>query len=274
MVMGGAGSAGRRIYGVVIGIVTDNKHPDGEYRVKLKLPWIRSTDPGSKDGEDFASSWARISTQMAGLKRGWYTLPEIDDEVLVMFEHGDVRFPVVIGALWNGVDKQPVGGEAPADSTDPLGVDLGIGKACRDNKASDGKNNARFFHSRSGHLLLFDDSADESDEKIVLKTARGHTIVLNDKGGNEGIAIYDSKGDEYLYFDEANKKIILETKNGDIDILCKNGTLNIEAKDIKMKASKTVGLESGTTWLQKAGSTMDIKADSNMTLKGSKIDLN
>jgi hypothetical protein len=272
MVMGGAGSAGRRIYGVVIGIVSDNKHPDGEYRVKLKFPWIRSTDPGSNDGEDFASSWARVGTQMAGLKRGFYTLPEVGDEVLVMFEHGDVRFPVVIGALWNGVDKQPVGGEAPSDTSDPLGVDVGIAKACVDNKASDGKNNARFFASRSGHLLLFDDT--DGDEKMVLKTNLGHTIVLNDKGANSGIAIYDSKGDEYLYLDEKNKKIILETKNGDIDILCKNGTLNIEAKDIKMKATKTVGLESGTTWLQKAGSTMDIKSTSNMTVKGSKIDLN
>ncbi|MCB9727491.1 MAG: phage tail protein [Deltaproteobacteria bacterium] len=274
MVMGGAGSAGRRIYGVVVGIVSDNNHPDGEYRVKVKFPWIRSTDPGSNDDEDFFSSWARISTPMAGPGRGMYLLPEVEDEVLVMFEHGDVRFPVVVGSLWNGKDLPPVAGKAPAATTDPLGVDLGIGDACVDTADKGANNRARFFYSRSGHMLLFDDAADQKDEKIVLKTARGHTIVLNDKDGKEGIAVYDSKGDEYLYLDEKNKKIILETKNGDIDILCKKGTLNIEAKDIKMKASKTVGLESGTTWAQKAGSTMDVKAASNITVKGAKIDLN
>ena len=48
----GLGGNRRRIYGVVIGIVTDNKHPDGEYRVKVRFPWIRdATDAG--DAEDF-----------------------------------------------------------------------------------------------------------------------------------------------------------------------------------------------------------------------------
>ncbi|MGM0578101.1 MAG: phage baseplate assembly protein V [Myxococcota bacterium] len=268
------GGAGRRIFGVVIGVVTDNVHPEGEYRVKVKFPWIRSTDAG--DDEDFLSSWARISTPMAGLERGIWFLPEVDDEVLVMFEHGDVRRPVVIGSLWNGKDLPPVQGigTPPEDSTDPMGVGLAIPDACKDTKEGNGRNRARFIYSRSGHLLLFDDSDEESEEKVVLKTKRGHTIVLNDKSGNENIAIYDSKGDDYLYIDETNKKITLESKNGDIDILCKSGTLNIEAKDIKTKSSKTQQHESGSTWKQKAGSSMDIEASSQITVKGSKINLN
>jgi uncharacterized protein involved in type VI secretion and phage assembly len=36
-----------------------------------------------------------------------FVLPEVDDEVLVAFDHWDIRFPVVIGRLWNGVDKPP-----------------------------------------------------------------------------------------------------------------------------------------------------------------------
>jgi uncharacterized protein involved in type VI secretion and phage assembly len=272
MDIGGVGGAGRRIYGVVVGVVTDNKHPEGEYRVKVKFPWIRSKDVGDK--EDFSSSWARISTQMAGLGRGLYLLPEVDDEVLVMFEHGDVRRPIIIGTLWNGKDLPPVNDKAPADTTDPMGVDLGVKQTCRDNNALDGKNTSRFFYSRSGHLLLFDDKAEEKDEKIVLKTKKGHVVVLNDKSGNESIAIYDSTGEEYLYIDEKNKKITLETKNGDIDVFCKNGTFNLDAKNIKTHASQNAEHKADQNIKQESGSATDIKAGADVTVKGAKIKLN
>ena len=44
---------------------------------------------------------------MAGKDRGAYFLPEVDDEVLVAFEHGQVDHPFVIGSLWNGKDDPP-----------------------------------------------------------------------------------------------------------------------------------------------------------------------
>ena len=271
MDIGGVGGAGRRIYGVVIGIVVDNKHPDGEYRVKVKFPWIRSTD--MQDDEDFLSSWARITTPMAGPGRGFWCLPEVDDEVLVMFEHGDVRRPVVIGSLWNGVDVPPVGKKAAADTKDPMGVDLGVKKYAKDNKEQDGKNNVRFFHSRSGHLLMFNDDADGKEEKVVVKTKHGHTIVLNDKQGKESIAIYDSTKGEYVYIDEKNKKITIETKEGDIDILCKKGKLNIEAKEIVTKASKTAQHEATNKMTHKS-KEVDINGSSQVVVKGGKIKLN
>jgi uncharacterized protein involved in type VI secretion and phage assembly len=269
MDMQNLGGGFRRIYGVVTGIVTDHNHDNGEYRVKVKFPWIRDkTDAG--DDEDFLSSWARISTMMAGENRGWWCLPEVEDEVLVMFEFGDPRRPIVIGSLWNGKDTPPVDslGTPPKVSTDPMGTDLGIDKACKDTTDKGGKNRARFFHSRSGHLLLFDDAKDQKDEKIVLKTARGHTLVLNDKDGNESIALYDSNGEEYLHIDEKNKKITIETKNGDIDVLCKNGTFNLEAKDIKMKASNTIEVKSDKSTKCESGTTYDIKAGGDCTIKG------
>jgi uncharacterized protein involved in type VI secretion and phage assembly len=275
MDMASMGGGSRRIYGVVIGIVVDHKHPEGEYRVKVKFPWIRdSADAG--DDADFESTWARISTIMGGPGRGWWCLPEVGDEVLVMFEHGDVRRPFVVGSLWNGKDKAPVEGQAkgPAVSTDPLGVDLKIDATCVDTtnhlkrESGDKTNTARFFYSRSGHLLLFDDSKDAKEEKIVLKTARGHTIVLNDKDGNESIAIYDSTGEEYIVLDEKNKKIIMETKNGSIDVFCKKGTFNLEAKNITTKAETTIEHKSGTSTKHESGSTYDIKAGGDCTVKG------
>lgn len=269
MDIGGIGGAGRRIYGVVIGVVTDHLHPDGEYRVKVKFPWIRSTDVS--DESDFLSTWCRISTTFAGLARGGWFLPEVDDEVLVMFEHGDVRRPIVIGSLWNGVDLPPVGDNAPAVSTDPMGNDLGIDVACVDTKET--KNRARFFYSRSGHLMLFDDADEDKDEKIVLKTARGHVLVLNDADGTESISLYDSTGEEYLHIDEANKKITIETVDGDIDILCKNGTFNVEAKEITTTATKTA-THDATDKMTHSSKEVVIEGSSKVDVDGGKIELN
>ena len=213
---------------------------------------------------------ARITTLMSGKDRGWWCLPEKDDEVAVMFEHGDPRRPIVIGGLWNGQDTPPVEGigAGPEDSTDPMGQDLNIKTACKDTTDKGGKNRARFFKSRSGHLLLFDDAEEQKDEKIVLKTKRGHTLVLNDCDGKESIALYDSTGEEYLHIDEANKKITIETKDGDIDIFCKNGTFNLEAKDIKMKASNTIEVKSDKSTKHESRTTFDIKAGADCTSKG------
>ena len=54
------------------------------------------------------SDWARVVAPMAGSGRGFLYLPEVDDEVLVGFEHGDIHHPFVIGSLWNGQDKPPM----------------------------------------------------------------------------------------------------------------------------------------------------------------------
>ena len=86
--------------GVVIGLVTNNQDPDGQGRVKVKFPWL---------SDDQESNWARLAMPMAGKNRGLFLLPEVGDEVLVMFEQGDVNHPYVIGAVWNGADTPPLG---------------------------------------------------------------------------------------------------------------------------------------------------------------------
>lgn len=94
----GSGLRGNRCWGVVIGIVTNNRDPDGLHRVKLRFPWLGAEDE---------SNWARVATPMAGPGRGFYALPEVDDEVLVAFDHGNVDHPYVVGSLWNGQDAPP-----------------------------------------------------------------------------------------------------------------------------------------------------------------------
>ena len=250
-------------FGVASGIVTDIEHPEGHYKVKLKFPWIRDSEAG--DDEDFLSNWARVATQMAGKGRGMVWLPEVGDEVLVSFEKGSLRYPVVIGSLWNKEDVPPWGDEAPAEVDDPGpgGGSLGISDIAKDNKAQGGKNDARYIKTRHGHALIFDDG---ENPKVVLKTASGHTMVLNEK--DERLAIYNHNQEQYLELDAKNKKITLESANGDIDIFCKNGTFNVEAKKITMTASTDVEFNADAKMKQESGSTMDMKAGATMTLKG------
>jgi uncharacterized protein involved in type VI secretion and phage assembly len=85
--------------GVYIGLVADNQDPSNQGRVKVRLPW--SPDSGS----DRYEAWARVATLMAGSNRGTWFVPDPDDEVLVAFEGGDPRRPVVMGSLWNGMDS-------------------------------------------------------------------------------------------------------------------------------------------------------------------------
>jgi uncharacterized protein involved in type VI secretion and phage assembly len=137
-----------RIYGVAIGIVTNNQDPDKLGRVKVTFPWLN-------DREE--SYWARVATPMAGGDRGIYFLPEVHDEVLVMFEHGDLRFPYIIGALWNGQDTPPTHND-------------------------DGNNNIRLIKSRSGHLIRLNDQ--DSQEKIEIIDKSGNNSLIFDTQNN------------------------------------------------------------------------------------------
>lgn len=260
----------RRIYGVVYGVVTDNKHPEGDYRVKVKLPWIRSTDAG--DDEDYISSWARIISPMASSGYGFYNLPEVGDEVVLSFVHGDIRQPVVLGSVFNPKEnKMPVGDDASKhkELKDPAGNDIGIHKAAVDNNSAGGKNNARFIQTRSGHCLIFDDT--EGSESITLFSSSGHAITLNDEKKN--IVIQDSSGEDYLLFDHDKGKITLETENGDIDVLCKNGTFNLEAKEITTKSTTTATHEATNEMTHKSKSVV-INGSSQVDVDGGTIYLN
>lgn len=164
-----------RAQGVAVGVVTDNQDPEGMGRVKVRFPW--------KDDAD-ESTWARVVTPMAGKGRGLWFLPEVGDEVLVAFDHGDVQHPYVLGSLWNGTDTPP-----------------------GDN--GDGNNNIRKITSRSGHELVFDDTS--GAEKVVIRTKAGHAITLDDAGGGEKIEIKDKSGSNKLVIDSAQNSIGIES---------------------------------------------------------------
>jgi uncharacterized protein involved in type VI secretion and phage assembly len=151
---------GGRWYGVYPALVSDLKDPDGQGRVKVTLPW--STDPGGSRYE----AWARLATLMGGSNRGSWFIPDVDDEVLVVFEGGDPRRPYVIGGLWNGSD-------APPESMDGAG-----------------KNAKKVLRSRNGVKVTLDDS--DGQEQLILETPGGQKITMKDGPGS--VEIVDSNG--------------------------------------------------------------------------------
>ncbi len=148
--------------GVAIALVTQNTDADGLCRVKVRYPWH------DKPRESY---WARIAVPMAGNGRGMVFIPEVGDEVLVAFEREDLRFPYVLGALWNGQDKPPLAND-------------------------DGSNDKRIVRSRKHHHLLFDDGAQGvvelahengavvrfTDNEIELKDSRGNQLKIEKSG--------------------------------------------------------------------------------------------
>jgi phage protein D len=90
--------AAKRAWGdsVVVGVVTQNEDPEGLGRVRVKYPAL---------GDDTEGWWARIVSTSAGEGRGVMMMPIVGDEVLLAFEHGDVRRPYVLGSLFNGKSK-------------------------------------------------------------------------------------------------------------------------------------------------------------------------
>ena len=192
---------GRRIEGIVLGIVTNNQDPENIGRVKVMFPWL-------EDGDE--SYWARVATLMAGNDRGTFFLPEVEDEVLVAFDHGDINHPYVIGTLWNGVDTPPETNE-------------------------NGKNNIRKIKSRSGHEIIFDDNDEEQKEKIEIRTNAGHTIVLDDSAGGEKIEIKDKTGNNSIVIDSVQNAIAISSQM----------KLSIKAQMIEIEAESMMTIKSG-----------------------------
>lgn len=158
----------RPIYGVVVGIVTQNDDKDQLGRVKVKFPWLSENDE---------SDWARLAQLGAGPNAGAVFIPEVNDEVLVAFEHGDISRPYVIGGLWNSKDKPPLG--------DGL---FNQGKVKRDG-----------FVSRKGHKFVFFEDQGKSGIALITSDSK-IKVSLNESNSEvhiecQGKVLIKSQGD-------------------------------------------------------------------------------
>ena len=231
--------------GIVIGQVSDAADPEKAGRVKLTFPWLSA---------DYVSDWARSVQAGAGKDRGWQVVPEVGDEVLVAFEQGDYRQPMVIGGLFNGVDTMPQG---PVDL-----VDGGTGRI-----------NRRSMVSRLGHRVdLVDASGKEgvrvstTDEKLkLIMDHSGTTITLHADGkvvieGTQGVTI-----------DSASAN--MELKGNQIKIKAQAGVTVEGGSSVDVKAGSQLNLTGATTKLEGSGST-DVKGGASCSIQAAMVKIN
>ena len=222
-----------KIYGVVTAIVTNNKDPEKMGRVKVTYPWLAEEDE---------SHWARIATMMAGNDRGTYFIPEIEDEVLVAFEHGDIHYPYIIGALWNGKDKVHENND-------------------------DGENNLRVIKSRSGHKIIFDDK-NGSEKVTIIDKSEQMTIVLDSKSKNIDISNKNGKIN-IVASDDIN---IESDKN--VNIKTGQNFIVSAGSNAEVKANSSVNVKASSSGTFEANASLTLKSGGVNTIKGAIVKLN
>ena len=124
--------------------------PLGRGRVQIQL---LAADPAGQ-----APIWARVATAFAGDSYGLHALPDVDEEVLVVFVGFDSAHPIVIGALWNGATELP--DELPGDEVDRWSLN--------------GKHGTR--------IAIVEESG---AERIELLTPNDVRIIITDEGGGK-----------------------------------------------------------------------------------------
>lgn len=210
-----------RIFGVMMGIVTNNYNHDYPGRVCVQIHL--------RDQEANVLKWARIAMPYIGKKWGTYFVPEVGDQVLVVFEDGNIEKPFVIGCV------------PTADSTFTAG-------------RADEKNRIKSITTKNGNeITVTDESEGEGEkDKIEIRTAKNmfgilldnenHKAVLSDKEKENVISMNTQSGEIGV---KAEKKI--QIKAGDIEISVNgdSGRISVKCKKLKLTADDNIKIESG-----------------------------
>lgn len=248
---------------MLVGIVTNNQDPDKLGRVKVKFPTLTEADE---------SNWARVVGVGAGANRGFDCLPEVDDEVLVAFEHGDIHRPYVIGGVWNGTDAPPT-----------VVTDSVVG----------GKVRLRTFKTRVGHQLQFVEEDKGAVKKgVYLNTIDGHNLQLDDSSkvisltstGDITVKTGTSGTAENLTINAANMTLTATTKItlevGSNKIVISNTGVVIEGAQVQIKGTATAKMEAPVINVEATGPNtikggiVDVNASGIAVIKGSQVMIN
>ncbi|OYQ67755.1 type IV secretion protein Rhs [Pseudanabaena sp. SR411] len=221
---------------MLVGIVSNNNDPKKWGRVRVKFPTLT---------EEHESNWARVVSAGAGTNRGFDCLPEINDEVLVAFEHGDIHRPYVIGGVWNGTDAPPT-----------VVTDSVVG----------GKVRLRTFKTRVGHQLQFVEEDKGAVKKgVYLNTIDGHNLRLDD---STKFAELETTGGHKFRADDSSQVISL-TSTGNITV--KTGTTGM-TKDLTINAAN-ITLTATTNITLKVGANKIVISNTGVVIDGLQVQI-
>jgi type VI secretion system secreted protein VgrG len=223
-------------------VVVENNDPDGMGRVKVQFIWQK------EKGE--TTPWIRVATPYMGADKGFYFLPEIDDQVLVAFEHGHPERPYVLTGLYHG--------QAKPEHQDP-------------------DNFKKALKTKGKHEILMND--EKGSEKMSLFSPKDFEVTA-EKGemnlsAKTTITIKSDGGDITV----STPKNIAIDADGNITIEAK-GDITIEAMNINLKGKKSINLEApqiaikAQAKLEASGAQVEIEGKASAALKGgAKLDV-
>ena len=237
-----AGSSSFRHDGLVVGMVSAiADDPDAAGRVKVSLPGLDTT---------IESQWARLAVLGGGAKRGMVFLPEVGDEVLVGFEGGDVRRPVVLGGLFGKKDALPT------------------------ELVADGAVTHRRLTSRLGHVVELADGTGPSAQHIRLALA-GNEISLRlgkdraDLKLPSGVPLKMVSGSSSIELDGQGGIVISGTT---ISLKGTQG-VTIEGAEVTMKATGKLAASGGQVEIVGTGMTT-VESSGITAVKGAMVQIN
>ena len=209
-------------------VVMDNKDPEKLGRVRVQFLWQKEQD------EEMMTPWIRIAQPHGGDNKGFYFIPETEEEVMVGFENGNAEKPYVTGTLYHGKQR-------PGDSwyTD--------------------ENEVKAIRTKNGHTIEIHDK-DEGGFIQIYDNKKGNYVLTFST--DEQLIRLQSSGNIELY---AENDIIMDAKNN-IKI---NAAMNLSTsagESIDETAGKNVIIGAGENMAINAGSDMDTNVGNNNTL--------
>lgn len=238
----GAGTRGSAwgLRGLVVGIVTNVRDPERCGRVKVRFPTLSDADE---------SAWARVVAPGAGRTRGFQTPFEVNDEVLVGFEHGDLHRPVVLGGVWSGRNSAPWAGDrGPGEGTV-----------------------TSVWRTRGGHVVELRDAPQPDGDHVVIALGDGTTKL---RIGGDGVTLHTPRAVTIT----ADQGVSIVAK-GDLALEGMNVTvtarakLALEAAMIQAKAGGAVSVQ-GVQAEMKGTASVKIEGGGVTEIKGSILKLN
>ena len=193
-----------RFFGVVEGLVVDVFDPDKEGKIKVRFPWF---------DDDMVTEYCRVCQLYAGNGYGALFVPEVGDEVLIGFIHGDMRLPIILGGLYNGKDKPSSNREKTQDQ--------------------------KLIRTKAGHEIVFDDHK----KTLTIKTPAGHTLELDDDP--KKVTLKTASG-QSVVLDGSSSMITVEATN----VALKATSVSVQAGQVELCNGASEPVILGKTFTQ------------------------